>query len=247
MQFMQDEGFFQKHNIGDHLGGIFDDLPGFIYFVKDHKRRYVAFNRRLLKVFDATHPEEVLGKSDDDFLPPHIMKEICKDDIHILNTGETLVNKVELVPRGNGFVDWSTTNKRPLYSSNGDICGLVGVTRPFSQGTTSMTRNKELKNAIKLMHEHFRDNISVNKLADSVHLSLSSFLRKFKASFNMTPKEYLRHLKVQEACHKIVQTTMSFAEIAYECGFSDQSHFSREFSRIMKEAPTQYRARFKLR
>ena len=37
----------------------------------------------------------------------------------------------------------------------------------------------------------------------------------------------MRHLKVQEACHKLTQTTMNFAEISYACGFSDQSHFSR--------------------
>ncbi len=97
------------------------------------------------------------------------------------------------------------------------------------------------------MHQSFRDNISISQLAAAANLSLSSFQRKFKSCFGMSPKQYMRHLKVQEACHKIIQTTMNFAEISYACGFSDQSHFSREFTRIMKEPPSSYRDRFKIR
>ena len=246
---MQDDGFFQKHGIVEHLSGIFDDLPGFIYFVKDTERRYVAYNARLNSIFDSGDDDDVdhiLGKRDDDFMPQNLMEEIRRDDLLVLEAGETILNKVELVPRGNGFVDWSTTIKKPLRASNGMICGLVGVTRPFSQGVTSLSKNEELGSALDTIHEMFRENISIADLAKSVHVSQSSFLRKFKDCFSMTPKEYIRHLRVQDACHKIVQTTQGFAEIAYACGFSDQSHFSREFSRIMKESPSSYRKRFRI-
>ncbi len=244
---MQDDDFFQSHRIGNVLADIFDDLPGFIYFVKDIDLRYVAFNQRLLTIFDQNDGSEILGKQDNDFMPPHLASTIGKDDLKVIETGESIVNQVELVPRGNGFVDWSTTTKKPLLDSNGKVCGIVGVTRPFSQGTTSMRKNEELGAALKTIHASFRENLPISELAASVNLSLSTFLRKFKACFNMTPKEYIRHLRVQEACHKIIQTTQSFADISYECGFADQSHFSREFSKIMKEPPSSYRSRFRIK
>lgn len=109
-----------------------------------------------------------------------------------------------------------------------------------------MRKNEELGPALRLLHEGYRDNVSIESLAKACHCSSSTFLRKFKACFNMTPKEYLRHLRIQEACHLITRTTRSFAEISYQCGFSDQSHFSREFTRIMREPPSSYRARFQI-
>ena len=240
---MQDDRFFQKNHVENHLATIFDDLPGFIYFVKDCDRRYVAHNQRLCEIFET---DDVLGKCDDDFIPAHILDEIRKDDLRILETGQSIINRVELVPRGNGFVDWSTTTKKPLLNHKGGICGIIGITRPFDQGTTSLRKNEELGAALELLHLHYRDNIAITELARIANLSPSSFLRKFKATFNMTPKEYLRHLRVQEACHLIVRTTQTFAQISHHCGFSDQAHFSREFSRILKESPSAYRARYRL-
>jgi AraC-like DNA-binding protein len=242
---MQDDVFFQENQIGHHVATIFDELVGFTYFVKDTELRYVAFNKRLLQLFGVEHGTEILGKKDVDFMPDHIVNSIQKADLEILETGKPILNRVELVPTGNGFVDWSTTNKKPLFNIHGKICGIIGVTRPFSQSTTSLQQSDELGSSLKLMHQSFRDNIAITELAKSANLSLSSFQRKFKACFAMSPKEYMRHLKVQEACHKIVQTTQSFAEISYACGFADQSHFSREFTRVMKEPPSSYRARFK--
>lgn len=240
---MQDERFFKENNVENHLATIFDDLPGFIYFVKDRDLRYVAYNERLCEIFEST---EILGKRDDDFIPEHILKHIRKDDLRILETGQSIINRVELVPRGSGFVDWSTTTKKPLLNLEGQTCGIIGITRPFDQGTTSLSKNEELGPALRLLHQHYRDNIAITELAKTANLSLSSFLRKFKACFNMTPKEYLRHLRVQEACHLIVQTTQTFAQISHHCGFADQAHFSREFSRILKEPPSSYRSRYRI-
>lgn len=240
---MQDERFFQKNHVENHLATLFDDLPGFIYFVKDRDLKYVAYNQRLSEIFEA---ENILGKSDSDFIPPHILEDIRKDDLRILETGQSIINRVELVPRGNGFVDWSTTTKKPLLNQTGEICGIIGITRPFDQGTASLTKNDELGAALQQLHQNYRDNIAITELAKTAHLSPSSFLRKFKTTFNMTPKEYLRHLRVQEACHLIIRTTQTFAQISHHCGFSDQAHFSREFSRILKEPPSAYRARYRI-
>lgn len=245
-ELVQDDRFFQEHRVGSYLSTIFDEIPGFIFFIKDRDRRYVAYNQRLCQIFNAEKDDEILGKRDDDYIPENIREKIREDDLKILATGESLINQVELVPRGNGFVDWSTTTKKPLRDDAGEICGIIGVTRPFLQGTTSMAKNEELGAALKLLHESYHDNIPISRLAEVSNCSLSTLLRKFKACFGMTPKEYLRHLRVQEACHLIVRTTQSFAEISYTCGFADQSHFSREFTRIMKEPPSAYRARFRI-
>jgi len=243
---MQDDRFFQKHRVAHNLSDLFDDLPGFVYFIKDLDLRYVGYNRRLCEIFNASTPDELLGQTDDPFYPDHLLEVIREDDLRILRTGESVVNRVELVPRGSGFVDWSTTTKKPLYDHKGILCGIIGVTRPFEQGSATLRKNEELGPALRLLHQGYRDNIPIKQLAHVTHCSLSTFLRKFKACFNMTPKEYLRHLRIQEACHLIARTTQSFAQISHHCGFADQSHFSREFNRIMKEPPSAYRSRHQI-
>ena len=245
-RFVQDDRFFQENDFSDPVSSIFDDLAGYTFFVKDLGLRYVLFNKRLLNLFGVEDGSQILGKRDDDFIPHHIFNVWRKDDLQIIETGKPVHNRIELVPSGDGFVNWSTTNKKPLYNTRGDICGIIGVTRPFSQSTASLQQNHELAAALKLMHQSFHDNIAITQLAAAAHLSLSSFQRKFKSCFSMSAKQYMRHLKVQEACHKLTQTTMNLAEISYACGFSDQSHFSREFTRIMKEPPSSYRKRFKI-
>ena len=162
---MQDDRFFLKHNVGDNIYSIFDDLPGYTFFVKDTKLRYVLFNERLLNVFGVEDGAQILGKRDEDFVSPHIMEEWRKDDLHIIETGKFIHNRVELVPSGDGFVDWSTTNKKPLYCARGVLCGVIGVTRPFSQSNASLQQNSELGASLKLMHQSFRDNIAITELA----------------------------------------------------------------------------------
>ena len=65
----------------------------------------------------------------------------------------------------------------------------------------------------------------------------AQFLFPYKACFNMTPKEYLRHLRLQEASHLVIRINQTFAQISHHCEFLDQAHISREFSRILKDPP----------
>ncbi|MFC4991775.1 helix-turn-helix domain-containing protein [Rubritalea tangerina] len=241
---MHDDAFFQKYDLGGVMCEVFDDLPGFLYFVKDCDLRLVAINRRLAEKIAVVDKQSIIGMTDYDYLPSHMADAYKEDDLWVLETGKSIRGKVELVTSGKGLVDWSRTTKTPLRDAKGEIVGIIGVTRPFERGVSGREAKEVLGAALQLMHDSFHENVPISRLAKVSHLSVSSFVRRFKKHFDMTPKEYMRHLRVQEACHMLVQTTKTLAEIGADCGYSDQSHFSREFSRVMKESPKQYRGRF---
>jgi len=80
-------------------------------------------------------------------------------------------------------------------------------------------------------------NLSVEAIAKEVGFSTYYFTRSFSKEFAITPHKYIQSLRVERAKHKILKTNDSLAEIAIECGFSDQSHMNRVFKRITGFTP----------
>ena len=186
---MSDHDFFTSNGLTDHGESLFDHIEGFLYFVKDTQFRFVAVNHRLVEKFGCKDAKEIIGKTDYDFVSLSMADGYAKDDRTILGTGKPIINKVELVPRGGGFVDWSTTTKIPLRAPDGTIKAIAGTTRPFASG---IDVDRELGPALGMMKEQFTSTIKISELAKEAGLSLSAFERKFKKLFHMTARSYIR-------------------------------------------------------
>lgn len=65
--------------------------------------------------------------------------------------------------------------------------------------------------------------------------------RSFRRVHGATIGEYVRTLRIQDACSKLSATELPMTEVALACGFSDQSHLSRMFRRYMGVSPRQFR------
>ena len=77
-------------------------------------------------------------------------------------------------------------------------------------------------------------------------MSLRAFERQFLASFHLTPQKYLRKLRIRIASRALIYTNEALSEVALNCGFADQSHFTREFRRELGRTPRDYRQHHKL-
>ena len=77
-------------------------------------------------------------------------------------------------------------------------------------------------------------------------MSVRAFERKFRAIFHLTPQKYLRKLQMRMASRALVYTEQPLADVALRCGFSDQSHFTREFRRHFGRTPREYRHHYAL-
>lgn len=87
---------------------------------------------------------------------------------------------------------------------------------------------------------HLSRNITLVELAGLCNLSISWFGRAFKATTGLTPHQWLIARRVVRA-RDLLLTADGLAEIALKCGFTDQSHLSREFRRVMGVTPTAWR------
>lgn len=85
--------------------------------------------------------------------------------------------------------------------------------------------------------------VRVSDLAAEVKLSPGHFARAFTIRLGLSPYSFIMKLRIQRASALLLNSNKSLAEIAFNCGLSDQAHFSRLFRRFTGMTPTQWRRR----
>ncbi|MET0613221.1 MAG: AraC family transcriptional regulator [Pseudomonas caspiana] len=83
--------------------------------------------------------------------------------------------------------------------------------------------------------------VSVPFLAQSCDLTRSHFSRSFKRSTGMSPQDWIRNQRIEQAKQLIKHSDMTLTQISAECGFCDQAHFSHMFSKTEGTNPALWR------
>ncbi|MXV52376.1 helix-turn-helix domain-containing protein [Pedobacter sp. HMF7647] len=87
---------------------------------------------------------------------------------------------------------------------------------------------------------HSRSRQTVKELADDYCLSQRQFERKFKQFSGFSPKTFSRISRFQQALGTYSKPFSSLTEIAYDCGYYDQSHFIHDFKKFSGHNPNHY-------
>ncbi|MFT3827113.1 MAG: helix-turn-helix transcriptional regulator [Chitinophagaceae bacterium] len=85
-----------------------------------------------------------------------------------------------------------------------------------------------------------RGQVSVNELAGRSFLSIRQFERNFKQFAGFSPKLYTRIIRFQAAMQQYGNRRTSLTDIAYQCGYYDQSHFIHDFKEFSGHHPRHY-------
>jgi AraC family transcriptional regulator len=103
--------------------------------------------------------------------------------------------------------------------------------------------DRRIETAIKIIETEVDRNIPVSELAERVRLSISHFIRLFRAETSLSPKQYMRSVRMKQAEVLLDDSFLSVKEIAATVGIGDRSHFSRDFKRLHGKTPTNFRDR----
>lgn len=227
----------------DNLPEILEHLADVYFYVKDVHSRWRECNSAALTLFNAAKKSDVLGKTDWDFYPERIAKEIIQDDRSVIESGRSIVNKLEVIVDETGRLLWVLTTKTPARDRGGRICGLMGLTRPV--GTTDMLPEdyRQFSKVIDYIEGHYRASLEVSELARIACLSESQFRKRFVKLFKISPSKFINRIRVQTAAKLLLSGDAAIAEIALQCGFCDQSYFTRQFSNFFGLTPKKYRDR----
>lgn len=90
---------------------------------------------------------------------------------------------------------------------------------------------------------HYMEDIKIEDLAKSCHISETHFRRVFTSYMKISPLEYINTVRVHTACELLQKTDDPVADIAHKCGFTTNSTFNRNFKQIMGVTPIEWRKR----
>jgi AraC-like DNA-binding protein len=136
----------------------------------------------------------------------------------------------------------------PLQRESLFLMVLTRVIRQYAASNHALpTPGREpnaVKRACQYIHDHAAEGITLTEVAESVHLSRYYFLRVFHEAVGMPPHAYLESVRIGKA-RRLLEKGLPLNQVAHESGFSDQSHFTNRFKRLIGVTPGQYAHEFR--
>lgn len=123
------------------LRTLVENLPMEVY-VKDRERRFLLGNRLIVHALGVQTMNEIIGKRDEDFLPPYLAKQFADEEDEIMRTGRPLINDEHTPPHKPDSKRWYLRTKLPLYDGAGNITGLIGL-------GNEITERKQMDEALR--------------------------------------------------------------------------------------------------
>lgn len=117
---------------------------------------------------------------------------------------------------------------RLLRSPAGVDIAQIGITDSNTQ---------KISKAISWLKEHYANPIKIEELAKIAGMSVSSFHTHFKTVTSMTPLQFQKALRLQEARNLMLTKSLDVSTVSYEVGYASSSQFSREYSRFFGVSP----------
>ena len=97
------------------------------------------------------------------------------------------------------------------------------------------------KEILRYIHEHYKENIRIETLAQKTYISRSEVFRCFQKYTGQNPIEYLNEYRLAHAVNMLLETDKTVTQIALECGFSSSSYFGKVFKSKYAISPTQFK------
>ncbi|MBQ7328396.1 MAG: helix-turn-helix transcriptional regulator [Oscillospiraceae bacterium] len=106
--------------------------------------------------------------------------------------------------------------------------------------TASHWENEIVDRAMQLISQNLHRRLSLEELAELVHVSVPYLYKLFQVHLGTSPGKYIAKIRIEECKILLREGQLSMGQIAARMGFSSQQQFSRQFSAICGISPTQY-------
>lgn len=117
------------------------------------------------------------------------------------------------------------------------------ATSSFSNASVA-NESRRVNKIEEIINARYNTQLSLEELASMAGMAPTAFSRFFKKRTGRTLSEYIIDIRLGHAARKLVDTTMTVAEICYDCGFNNISNFNRAFKRKKGCSPKTFRENY---
>jgi AraC-like DNA-binding protein len=220
---------------------MFNSMPDIYFYVKDRDSRWIVCNDAAVRHLGFNPRTRGFGLTEHDFFPKAIADAIHADDRNVVMKGERIIGKTEIILDEFGLLTWVSTNKLPLFGKDGRIVGLMGTTRVLKRYDELPEAYQPFRRVIEYIQANLATPISISILAKESCLSVSQLRKRFHSLFGMSPKEFVLRTRLQKAARLLAGSDDPLIRIALDCGFCDQSYFTKRFRDFFGVTPRRYR------
>lgn len=103
--------------------------------------------------------------------------------------------------------------------------------------------SKAVHDAIQYICSHYTETITLKTLAAHVNLSTSYFSEIFKKQTEMSLRDYINKIRIDESKYLLLNTTLSILEVSVAIGFEYQNYFTKVFKKFVGTTPKEYRTK----
>ena len=193
------------------------------------------------KLFDwGAHDCEVVGEAADGVEALGVIDSLVPD-IVIMDINIPIMNREALRLQITDYI------LKPVdYEEFGNTIDHLKISI-FEKQTKDVTPGSEastIVGIVRYMQEHLAEEISLNVLAETFHLSAQYISQLFKNEIGVNFLAYLTTIRMECAKKLLVSTQLSIAEISERCGYADYRVFTKVFKKTEGSTPSQYRRDF---
>ena len=110
---------------------------------------------------------------------------------------------------------------------------------------TEVKDNDRINIVFNHVKTNFKEDISLDEIADMVSMTVPSFCRYFKKITNKTFTQFVNEYRLVHASKLLAEQPMSITQVCYESGFNNFSHFNKSFKAFTGQNPSEYRNQLK--
>ncbi len=116
---------------------------------------------------------------------------------------------------------------------------IVGPLGPMlTQMLTKNQHGQQMRQVIQYMIDHYSKSYTIQDLAAKANTSVATFHRYFKEMTTLTPIQFQKQVRLQEARQSVLRNQDTITEIAFQVGYDSPSQFSREYTRYFGQSPS---------
>jgi len=210
------------------LDALMDNIPDSIYF-KDRQCRIMKVNRKEMQDLGAADMSRIIGKTDEDLFGKEFGHGTILSEQHLMESGVPVIGLIETRKLRNGLINWTSTTKVPLRNNNGEIIGLVGITREINELMKAQEGRERERNLLRTLIDNLPDYIYIKDTEGRFIIGNNAVVKSFgfsleenligKTDFDLFPDELAKKFRVHE--QEIIQSGKGVYD--YEGPSIDQS------------------------